>query len=167
MNLGRQNSKAVFDSEDAEISLQSRYFGIATHYCLEMMNNFDLKSLDYSLALTYSRYASYLDEKDFIEIKSRITNLIKNSEFINLVKDSKLHTEQSLIYKGELKILDLLIEKDGKYYIFDYKTTNSENNEHIKQISFYKEAIKNIFTTNEVYSYLIYLQENRVYLKSV
>ncbi len=166
MNLGRQNSKATYELDD-EISLKSRYFGIATHYCLEMMNSFDYKSLEYSLSLSYSRYASYLDEEDFMEIKKRLINLIENSEFINLVRNSKLYTEQSLIYNGELKILDLLIEKEGRFYIFDYKTTNNESSEHIKQINFYKEAIKTIFSTKEVYSYLIYLQESRVYLKAV
>lgn len=167
MDLGRQNSKAMINDEDDEISLKSRYFGIATHYCLEMMSQFSKKSLDYALNLSYSRYASYLDEEDFIDIKNRILNLIENQEFSEILKDANFFTEQSLIYNQELKILDLLVEKNGDYFIFDYKTTNNESNEHIKQISFYKEAIKNIFNTNRVFSYLIYLQESRVYLKAI
>ena len=151
LDLGRQNSKAMDSKDDIDISLNAKYFGIATHYCLEMMNSFTKKDLEYSLSL----------------IKSRLLLLLENGDFISLVSDATLYTEQSLIYNNELKIIDLLIEKDNKYYIIDYKTTNNENSEHKKQISFYKEAIKEIVSSDEVYSYLLYLQKDKVYLKSI
>lgn len=167
LDLGRQNNKAILNEDKDDISLKSRYFGIATHYCLEMMNSFTNKSLEYSLSLSKTRYSSYLDEEDFVDIKNRILNLLENKNFIEIVKDSNIFTEQSLLYKKELKILDLFIEKDGRYYIFDYKTTSSESNEHAKQVSFYKEAIKSIFKTEKVDAFLIYLQKEKAYLKEI
>jgi len=165
LNLGRQTNKATKDYEDFE--LKSRYFGIATHYCLEMMNQFTLEQLDYSLYLTKSRYSIYLEDKDFDDLKQRITFLIENSEFQQFLENATFLREQSLIFNGEMKIIDLLIEKDGKYYIFDYKTTVSENIEHKKQVLFYKKAIKEITSTDEVYAYLIYLTTQKAYLKAI
>jgi exodeoxyribonuclease V beta subunit len=166
LDLGRQNNKASKDYGD-EFELKSRYFGIATHYCLEMMNDFSLEQLDYSLNLSKSRYSIYLEDKDFDDIKQRITLLIQNSEFTQFLQNATFLREQSLIFNQEIKIIDLLIEKDGKYYIFDYKTTTSENVEHEKQVSFYKKAIKEITNCDEVYAYLIYLTTQKAYLKAI
>ena len=43
--------------------------------------------------------------------------------------------------KEEIKIIDLLLFKDGNYYIIDYKTTKEKSAEHITQVAFYKKAI--------------------------
>lgn len=164
--LGRQKNKSVKDY-DEDFELKARYFGIATHYCLEMMNAFTIKQLEYSLNLTKSRYSVYLQDKEFDDIKQRILLLIQNEEFNSFLKNANFLREQSLIYNGEIKIIDLLIEKENKYYIFDYKTTVQENKEHEKQISFYKKAIKEISKSDEVYAYLVYLGNEKAYLKAI
>ena len=166
LDLGRQANKASKDYDD-EFELKSRYFGIATHYCLEMMNSFNHEQLEYSLNLTKSRYSVYLEDKDFDDIKQRITLLIENEEFTKFLTNATFLREQSLVFSKEIKIIDLLIKKDEKYYIFDYKTTHSENIEHEKQVSFYKKAIKEITNSDEVYAYLIYLTTQKAYLKVV
>ncbi|ADG92177.1 UvrD/REP helicase [Arcobacter nitrofigilis DSM 7299] len=166
LSLGRQKNKSVKDY-DEDFELKARYFGIATHYCLEMMNDFTIEQLEYSLNLTKSRYSVYLKDNDFDEIKQRISLLIQNEEFNSFLEDANFLREQSLIYNGEIKIIDLLIEKENKYYIFDYKTTVQENTEHEKQISFYKKAIKEISNSDEVYAYLVYLGNEKAYLKAI
>ncbi|WP_419763859.1 MAG: RecB-like helicase [Arcobacter sp.] len=166
LSLGRQANKAIKDYDD-EFELKSRYFGIATHYCLEMMNNFTIEELNYSLSLARSRYSVYLEDKDFNDIKKRVTLLIENEEFSHFLNNATFLREQSLMFNEEIKIIDLLIKKDEKYYIFDYKTTHGENIEHEKQVSFYKKAIKEITNTDEVYAYLIYLTTQKAYLKAV
>ncbi|MGB7401084.1 MAG: RecB-like helicase [Arcobacter sp.] len=164
--LGRQKNKSVKDY-DEDFELKARYFGIATHYCLEMMNAFTIEQLEYSLNLTKSRYSVYLQDKEFEDIKQRISLLIQNEEFNSFLENANFLREQSLIYNGEIKIIDLLIEKENKYYIFDYKTTVQENKEHEKQISFYKKAIKEISNSDEVYAYLVYLGNEKAYLKAI
>ncbi|MGB5917641.1 RecB-like helicase [Arcobacter sp.] len=164
--LGRQKNKSVKDY-DEDFELKARYFGIATHYCLEMMNAFTIEQLEYSLNLTKSRYSVYLQDKEFEDIKQRISLLIQNEEFNSFLENANFLREQSLIYNGEIKIIDLLIEKENKYYIFDYKTTVQENIEHEKQISFYKKAIKEISNSDEVYAYLVYLGNEKAYLKAI
>ena len=75
-----------------------------------------------------------------------------------MIKDSEFITEQSLIYKEEVKIIDLLLYKDDTYFIVDYKTTKEELEEHKIQVLFYKKAIKEIFNTPNVKSFLVYLK---------
>jgi exodeoxyribonuclease V beta subunit len=167
LDLGTQDKQISKADIDKEYTLHSKYFGIATHYCLEMMNIFDEKSLDYSINLVKNRYSSYLNNEDFIQIKKRVLALIQNSEFSNLINLSEFTKEQSLIYKNELKIIDLLVKKDDNLYIFDYKTTKDELQEHINQVSHYKKAIKNIFKSDKVYAYLVYLKDGESKLKLV
>ncbi len=167
LDLGRQDKPISKEQDDKEYSLHSRYFGIATHYCLEMMNEFNQDSLEYAINLVINRFSNYLSENDFKNIKKRVLYLLENKEFQNIVNNANLNKEQSLIYKNELKIIDLLVEKDNKYYIFDYKTTKEEIHEHSFQVEHYKNAIKEIVNSNEVYSYIIYLKENETTLKIV
>ncbi|MFW2586222.1 RecB-like helicase [Aliarcobacter butzleri] len=159
LNLGTQEKQITKEKELKENHLHSRYFGLATHYCLEMLNNFSFNDLKYTLNLARTRFSNYLSDKDFTDIENRLAHLINNDFFKFLVTNSVLTSEQSLIYKEELKIIDLLIYKDNTYYILDYKTTKEElDEEHKNQVLYYKEAIKEIFKTSNVKSYLVYLK---------
>ncbi|MDN5042595.1 RecB-like helicase [Aliarcobacter butzleri] len=159
LNLGTQEKQITKEKELKENHLHSRYFGLATHYCLEMLNNFSFNDLKYTLNLAKTRFSNYLSDKDFTDIENRLAHLINNDFFKFLVTNSVLTSEQSLIYKEELKIIDLLIYKDDTYYILDYKTTKEELDEdHKNQVLYYKEAIKEIFKTSNVKSYLVYLK---------
>ncbi len=167
LNLGKQDKPISVENDDEEYTLHAKYFGIATHYCLEMMNSFDENSLSLAINIVRNRYSNYLDENDIQNIKNRVSNLLVNSEFLELVKEGNYSKEQSLIYKNELRIIDLLVEKDNKYYIFDYKTTKGELQEHVYQVSYYKKAIKDILASDEVYTYIVYLNEDMAKLKKV
>lgn len=159
LNLGTQEKQITKEKELKENHLHSRYFGLATHYCLEMLNNFSFNDLKYTLNLARTRFSNYLSDKDFTDIENRLAHLINNDFFKFLITNSILTSEQSLIYKEELKIIDLLIYKDDTYYILDYKTTKEElDEEHKNQVLYYKEAIKEIFKTSNVKSYLVYLK---------
>lgn len=159
LNLGTQEKQITKEKELKENHLHSRYFGLATHYCLEMLNNFSFNDLKYTLNLARTRFSNYLSDKDFVDIENRLSHLINNDFFKFLITNSVLTSEQSLIYKEELKIIDLLIFKDDTYYILDYKTTKEElDEEHKNQVLYYKEAIKEIFKTSNVKSYLVYLR---------
>lgn len=167
LDLGVQDKPIANKELNEDYTLHAKYFGLATHYCLEMMNSFDIKALEYSLNLVKNRYSNYLNSPDFNAIKTRIIKLIENEEFQKIVENASFNKEQALIYKNELKVIDLLVQKDDKYYIFDYKTTKDELQEHIYQVSHYKKAIKDIINSDEVYSYIIYLNSDKTVLKKV
>ena len=167
LNLGTQEKQLSKEKELDQNHLYSKYYGIATHYCLEMMNDFNLNSLDYSLKLSQTRYSNYLNEDDFASIKTRLELLLENETFKEIIKDTQFITEQSLLYKEEIKIIDLLLFKDDTYYIIDYKTTKEELQEHKVQVLFYKKAIKDIFNTQNVKSYLVYLKPQECLIHEV
>ncbi len=167
LSLGVQEKQITKDKDEDSLKLYARYFGIATHYCLEMMNAFTKEECDKNILLSKAIYANYLDDRDFEDIKSRIYKLLENKFFQDTIKNATFISEQALLYKGELKIIDLLLYKDGVYYIFDYKTTKENSFRHQEQVSFYKKAIKNIFKSDEVYSFLIYLREDGVILDEI
>lgn len=160
LNLGTQEKQISKEKELKENHLYAKYFGLATHYCLEMMNQFTNNDLKYTINLAKTRFSNYLNDKDFIDIEQRLKYLLDNDFFNSLLENSSFISEQSLIYKEELKIIDLLLYKDDTYYIIDYKTTKEELEEHKAQVTYYKKAIKEIFETSNVKSYLIYLKTN-------
>jgi len=166
LDLGKQDIKKQKVIPD-EYTLHAKYFGIATHYCLEMMEDFTAESLSFCLNLTKSRYSNYLNKNDFDDIQNRITLLINDQEFQSLINQSTFTKEQALKYNDEMKIIDLLVKKDNNYLIFDYKTTQEEHNEHITQVGFYKKAINEISKGMNVSGYILYLQKDKVLIKKV
>ena len=165
--LGKQEQKIKVDLNLGDDYLKAKYLGLATHYTLEMMNDFTKDDLDYSLQLSKSRYLTYLSIEDFKIIEKRVELLIQNSQFLNLVNNSLKVHEQSLMYKNELKIVDLLLYKDGFYTIIDYKTTSDILSSHKIQVNYYKKAISDIFKTENVKAYLVYLKESGIDLIEV
>lgn len=168
LDLGKQD-KPIQESKDDDktYSLHAKYYGIATHYCLEMMSGFDKDSLNKSLKLVRNRYSNYLNKNDFNLIENSIVNLIQNKKFLQIVGNSICKKEQALIYNNELKIIDLLVEKNNEFFIFDYKTTKEQSIEHELQVNHYKKAIKEIYKVDNVNSCIIYLKDNEVELKFI
>lgn len=160
--LGKQEQKIKVDSIFDEEYLKARYIGLATHYALEMMNDFTTDDLEYSLNLAKSRYLSYLTVEDFLNIKILLEKLIEDRVFSKLIAGAKKLGEQSLMYEEELKIIDLLLYKDGVYTIIDYKTTSEILSSHKNQVNYYKKAISDIFNTKNVEAYLIYLRKEKI-----
>ena len=68
-----------------------------------MMSEFTIEALQYSLKLAQSRYSNYLSQMDFIDIENRVSLMINNDKFISLLNNAEFITEQSLIYKEEIK----------------------------------------------------------------
>jgi exodeoxyribonuclease V beta subunit len=162
INLGIQEVHT--QEKDVQHSIKQRYFGIATHYTLEMMKNFDEISLKYAIKISNSKYNSYLDETDFDDIYQRIIHLIQSLSFKQMHENSIYSKEQPLIYNNEVKILDLLIKKENKYIIIDYKTTANKESSHITQVQIYKNGIKKIFQESDenIIGYIVYLNQDTV-----
>jgi exodeoxyribonuclease V beta subunit len=80
--------------------------------------------------------------------------------------DGKIYKEQPVSYNGELKQLDLLVEKDEKLVIIDYKSSKSIDSSHTKQVAYYKEAIKSI-SSKDTEGYLCYVREDEVEIVKV
>lgn len=167
LQLGKQEAPIAQNKKSEHYSLHSKYFGLATHYCLEMMHEFSLTSLSHAMQVTKSQYGNYLNSNDFIQIEQRIQKLLENEFFMDMVKESNFSKEQAIVYKDEVKIIDLLVEKEEEYIIFDYKTTKDELHEHVQQVAHYKKAIQNITQCSSIKGYILYLNETATTVKLV
>jgi exodeoxyribonuclease V beta subunit len=161
IQLGQQ-SITKQDKIETTTNLKAKYFGIATHYCLEIMKTFDTASLEYCINIVRSKYYNFLDENDILDMKNRILILIKNTQFQKLISNCIYYKEQELIFDNELKIIDLLIKKDDGYIIIDYKTTIEQSQSHIAQVLYYKKAISDIVNTSKIQCYIVYLHKNSI-----
>ncbi len=159
IDYGRQNmSKKPTDT--AASSLYLLNFGIATHYCLEMMNKFDKSSLDKAIKLTMSIHNHGLSENDFDNMHRMCHLLILNQEFQDKIKGKILSKEQAILYNREVSVIDLLATEDNHITIFDYKTGKPQTKDKT-QISNYKKAMKDI-TNKNISAYILYLSTSGV-----
>ena len=166
LNLGYQE-KSKTNSDNNADNLKARYFGIATHYCLEMMKKFDVESLNKAILIVKNKFASSLDDVELEDVYNRVEHLINNVEFRSVVKDSSFTKEQALMFNNEHKIIDLLIQNGEGYVVVDYKTTNEKSSSHLKQVQNYVQAIKDITNASNVKGYLVYLHKNDVELLAI
>jgi len=149
------------ESESSKDDLKGKYFGLATHYCLEMMKSFDINSLLVSLPLSKNKYSHILAEEDFLDIENRIQILIRNSKFVDLIKGGELTKEQALLFDDELKVIDLLIEKEDKFIVVDYKTTSQKDKSHDLQVKNYVRYVSNISNKTTI-GYMVYLRKDEI-----
>jgi len=60
----------------------------------------------------------------------------------------------------------LLIQKNNSYIVVDYKTTNNQENSHIKQVQHYMKCIRHI-TSSDTVGYLVYLKKDSIEIVSI
>ncbi len=140
-------------------------FGIALHYTLEMLSSFSESSVESALSITKNKFGATLSEEEFDSIKKRVSLLVHDSEFLALTQ-GKVHKEKAISFNKELRYIDLLIEQEEKWIVVDYKSAMSYTQSHLKQVNFYKKAVREI-TAEKVEGYICYLLEDGVKLVEV
>lgn len=94
----------------------------------------------------------------------KMANNFMTSDFHkNIVENSQTKIEVGFFSKIEDKVLegfiDLLVKKNDKYYVVDFKTDSLLFTEkHKQQVEIYVDAIKKIYKTENVEGYLFYLR---------
>ncbi len=149
--------------ETVELDHFAITYGLAMHHCLEMMSEFTKDSLDNAYISTCNRYSIVLSTKNLSSIYQRIEMLLSNEEFLTLVEGGKLYKEQPLVFGGERKQIDLLVEKDDEVVVIDYKSSLHVNDSHLVQIGLYKKAMSKI-SSKKVSAYLVYLRDGGIKL---
>lgn len=93
--------------------------------------------------------------------------MLESEEFSKIIKDAKrVLKEQPLIYNGQRKQIDLLIEKESEVFILDYKSSANIQEEHLQQVALYKNALREIYNL-PVVAYLCYIREEGVEFKNL
>ncbi len=153
----------ILGSDDIKIENLSkeeqkeRDIGIALHYMLENLD-FETKDITSAYWSMKNRFFKILKGEDFEQVKIKVVKILENKEFMKLIKGAKLYKELPLIYKGEKKQLDLLIEKDDRFIVVDYKSSEYFQKKHLYQIKEYQQIISNLYK-KRVDAYLIYFHD--------
>lgn len=144
------------NQKELEVDRASIDFGLSLHYALEMLNEFEPKEIENSMAMVANKYAHLLNDDGLQEIKKRMTNLLEHKEFQQLI-DGERFKEQPLKYNGNLFYIDLLIRhKDETWSVIDYKSSLLYLDEHSSQVLRYTKAIAKL-TNQKCSGHLCYL----------
>ena len=162
---GTQSDILKLEIEEDE-DFKAQNFGLALHYMLEMMANFDESSIEHAKDMMLNKYGYTLDENETIDLISRVNLLTKNQEFKNLVS-GKYFKEKAMRYKNNLRYIDLLVKQEsGMWAVVDYKSSTAYSEHHLKQVRYYIKAIKEI-TGDEVCGYICYILQEDIKLVKV
>lgn len=161
---GTQSDILALEKSQIE-DLRSINFGVALHYMLEMLTQFDEKNIGYAKNMVINRYGHILEDIEIEDLQNRVKLLLKNSQFLDLVR-GECYREKALRYKNNLRYIDLLVKQDKKWNIIDYKSSTLSIQDNLNQVSYYIKALKEI-TGDEVDGYLCYLQNNGVKIVKV
>ncbi|AFL69303.1 RecB-like helicase [Sulfurospirillum barnesii] len=161
----RYGSQDIYkaEEEEREWEVSSMTFGIAQHYLLEMLDDFNEKALERAYLALQNRFAPLLDETALKSLYKRALNLVTCKEFLSLLKGARVHKEQPLIYQQERKQIDLLLEFSDKIIVIDYKSSKKQSAKHHAQVKLYQEALMEIYSL-PVEGYICYLSEEKVEL---
>ena len=160
-------SEILSVENESEEDLDAIHFGLAMHYMLEMMHDFDKSSLDAAFAMMQNKYGNIVESEVLQEIARRVEMLVENESFLTLVRGEEIYREKALKYKNNLRYIDLLVKKeDGSWVVFDYKSSLSFSKKHQAQVRAYKQAVAEI-TGDGVSGYLLYLLEDGVKIVQV
>jgi exodeoxyribonuclease V beta subunit len=162
--VGAQEERVKKEKDERE-NIQAIHFGVALHYMLEILQDFDLAYVQEAYWAMKNRFEMLLQEGEAELIKKRVEKLLYHDKFLSLVA-GKLLKEQPIAYEGELKQIDLLVEHEESVVVIDYKSSATQQQAHIKQVSYYKEALSKI-VDKKVEAYLCYLREDEVVLVEV
>jgi len=143
-----------------EEDIKSINFGIAMHYMLEILGEFTEQRVKSAKDMMINKYGHALEEVEIEDIENRVKLLLQNGEFISLVS-GECYREKALRYKKNLKYIDLLVKGENAWRVIDYKSALSHSAEHLAQVGFYVNAIKEI-TGDEVSGYICYLLKDSV-----
>ncbi len=164
IRLGLQEQK-IKKENDFKEDIYAINFGIALHYLLEILNGFSDDDLDNAWWAMKNRYEILLQEGDTQKILKRVRHLLDDDRFTQLVS-GEIMKEQPVIYNGEIKQLDLLVKKEDRFIIIDYKSSVQIRSEHKNQVRHYKKAIMEI-TATPTEAYLCYVRDDGIELIEV
>jgi ATP-dependent exoDNAse (exonuclease V) beta subunit len=164
LRLGLQEQK-INKEEAYKDDIYAINFGNALHYLLEILDGFDHEDLQNAYWAMKNRYEIVLKDGDAQKILQRVKRLLSYEPFCALI-EGEITKEQPVIYNNELKQLDLLVAKEDKFIIIDYKSSAQIRSEHKKQVRHYHKAITEI-TNSPVEAYLCYIREDEIELVQV
>jgi exodeoxyribonuclease V beta subunit len=168
---GTQSDILALESQQQE-DLKSINFGLAMHYMLEMLGEFQEKNISHAKDMMINKYGHTLEDEEIQDILNRTKLLLLSREFL-ILSSGECYREKALRYKNNLRYIDLLVKNDSKkeslfdsWNVIDYKSSLSYSEHHLKQVRYYVKAIEEI-TGDEVNGYICYLLKDDIKIVKV
>ncbi len=173
-HYGYQNERATTEKEEMEEfnidrewdSLQRIEFGTGLHATIEMMDSFDISSLEVAINNIGNRFPLI----DISDIRNRILNLINFPKFQEILENGSISKEVGYIYNGKQFYIDLLVQKSDEVVVCDFKTGKNRelHQKYIEQVSNYMRIASETDRQNrKVSGYLIYVLHNQIEIEEV
>jgi exodeoxyribonuclease V beta subunit len=156
---GLQNS--AIPQKEKKISTKEIEFGNALHYMLEMLNNFEIDSIGDAYNAMYNKFAKKLTQNELQDIYNRIEMLLKDTQFLSLIKGANIYKEQTIAYRGEVYRIDLILEYDEKLIVIDYKSSTKNSYNHQKQVQKYMTMLQEI-KSKDIIGAILYILEKDI-----
>lgn len=140
--------------------------GTILHAMLSRVGNCVDKHIDAIItdAISYTQ-AHYPFCKDIGRYAQRIKELITHKDLKDIFYvEGKVYCEKEVVNRfGDLKRIDRLIvkEKDSEVWVVDYKSSQENREEHLRQVADYVEVIKSLYPQYTTRGFLVYLDEMR------
>lgn len=149
---------------------RDRLFGEAFHYAVEMLRDFSADSIPEAINRVRQRYVS-LDEGAIMSIKRRLSRLVDNSGFLDLLHGQARVSEVPFAKSDSLFRVDLLVFDGEIIRVMDFKTGHDSSlpEGYMKQVGNYMQIVRECFRegVSAVEGYIVFAGEDTVGLHEV
>lgn len=149
---------------------RDRLFGEAFHYAVEMLGDFSADSIPEAIDRVRQRYVS-LDEGAIMSIERRLSSLVGDSAFLELVHGQARLPEVPFARSDSLYRVDLLVFDGEIVRVMDFKTGHDPSllEGYTKQVGNYMQIVRECFIegVSAVEGYLVFAGEDTVGLQKV
>ena len=151
-NLHFKNDNNKINVKEINVDMTKTISSGASKKVVNLLTNEEVKIMEYG-----TKVHELLELSDFNNSDNDIVNKLINKiepNFINVYKEYQfIDYIDNVEYNG---IIDLIVEYSDKVLIIDYKLSNIDDENYIKQLSIYKKYIENKINKNvETYLYSI------------
>lgn len=155
-HFGRQ-TEIIKELSFAPKDIDAINTGLAVHYAIEVLGEFDRNNLRFAIEATSNHFANLVDMQI---VRNKLEMLIENDQFMALISGAKVYKELPFRLNKELIRVDMLLAKNDELIVVDFKTGQFAS-DHQKQVSKYIEKISKI-SSKKICGYIVYMQENIV-----
>ncbi len=178
-----KDAKPIIEEEekkDEEITsfedYQHRLFGEAFHYAVQVIKGFEQGNVEDAVKLVKQRFGgltsiphhSPLLNVGLEDLKARLSMLIGNAVFRDIVNGAELIRETTFLKSLKDYRIDLIALKDNTAQVIDFKTNydKASLNKYKNQIRNYCRLVSDA-TGKKAYGYLIFILDDRVEIQEV
>lgn len=159
-SFGKQEDFIREQSDYKDTNYVDLKFGEALHKALEYELGHHIQEEKISHILK-NHYGFFLPDKSFDDISKRLENLKKDTMFKSIISQSLIKSELSYLSNNILNRIDVMVlQKDSRIFVLDYKTGIANQEEHKKQVKKYLDFVQTqVKNSNEIQAYILYIRD--------